>query len=98
MPRWTQDPSCRESDCRAYWLGRNHRILDWLLDERSSIICLQVVFLVLSSAVLIGANPDWGGRGDFYAGIDALKMALSFFFFNFWVLHFEMSAGVLGRQ
>ncbi|XP_039161408.1 uncharacterized calcium-binding protein At1g02270 isoform X1 [Eucalyptus grandis] len=36
-----QDPSCRESDCRANWLARNHRILDWLLNERSSIICLQ---------------------------------------------------------
>ncbi|KAH1245661.1 putative calcium-binding protein [Glycine max] len=35
------DPSCRESDYRAYWLARNHRILDWLLNERSSIICLQ---------------------------------------------------------
>ncbi|XP_061364062.1 uncharacterized calcium-binding protein At1g02270-like isoform X2 [Gastrolobium bilobum] len=36
-----EDPSCRESDYRAYWLARNHRILDWLLHERSSIICLQ---------------------------------------------------------
>ncbi|XP_027335522.1 uncharacterized calcium-binding protein At1g02270-like isoform X6 [Abrus precatorius] len=36
-----QDPSCRESDYRTYWLARNHRILDWLLNERSSIICLQ---------------------------------------------------------
>ncbi|XP_024045625.1 uncharacterized calcium-binding protein At1g02270 isoform X2 [Citrus clementina] len=33
--------NCRESDCRAYWFGRNQRILDWLLYERSSIICLQ---------------------------------------------------------
>lgn len=39
---WKQDPSCRESDYRAYWLARNHRILDLLLQERSSIICLQV--------------------------------------------------------
>lgn len=39
---WKQDPSCRESDYRAYWLARNHRILDWLLNEMSSIICLQV--------------------------------------------------------
>lgn len=37
-----QDPTCRESDYRAYWLARNHRILDWLLNEKSSIICLQV--------------------------------------------------------
>ncbi|KAK9291476.1 hypothetical protein L1049_019424 [Liquidambar formosana] len=36
-----EDPSCRESDYRAYWLARNRRILDWLLCERSSIICLQ---------------------------------------------------------
>ena len=36
-----EDPSCRESDYRTYWLARNHRILDWLLNERSSIICLQ---------------------------------------------------------
>ncbi|KAF1893797.1 hypothetical protein Lal_00002328 [Lupinus albus] len=36
-----EDPTCRESDYRAYWLARNHRILDWLLHERSSIICLQ---------------------------------------------------------
>ncbi|XP_057479417.1 uncharacterized calcium-binding protein At1g02270-like [Actinidia eriantha] len=36
-----EDQSCRESDIRANWLNRNHRILDWLLYERSSIICLQ---------------------------------------------------------
>ncbi|GMH09083.1 hypothetical protein Nepgr_010923 [Nepenthes gracilis] len=36
-----KDQSCRESDYRAYWLTRNQRILDWLLCERSSIICLQ---------------------------------------------------------
>ncbi|KAJ7965214.1 Calcium-binding endonuclease/exonuclease/phosphatase family [Quillaja saponaria] len=36
-----QDQNCRESDYRPYWLTRNHRILDWLLYERSSIICLQ---------------------------------------------------------
>ncbi|KAF5731319.1 hypothetical protein HS088_TW19G00927 [Tripterygium wilfordii] len=37
--------SCRESDYRAYWLARNHRILDWLLYEKSSIICLQEFWL-----------------------------------------------------
>ncbi|KAJ6373493.1 hypothetical protein OIU78_029226 [Salix suchowensis] len=31
----------RESDYRAYWLVRNQKILDSLLRERSSIICLQ---------------------------------------------------------
>lgn len=36
-----KDQSRRESDNRAYWLARNHRILDLLLYERSSIICLQ---------------------------------------------------------
>ncbi|XP_075503008.1 putative calcium-binding protein At1g02270 [Primulina tabacum] len=36
-----EDPSCRESDVKDDWLNRNQRILDWLLYERSSIICLQ---------------------------------------------------------
>ncbi|KAL0400513.1 UNVERIFIED_CONTAM: putative calcium-binding protein [Sesamum latifolium] len=36
-----EDPSYRESDVKDYWLDRNQRILDWLLCERSSIICLQ---------------------------------------------------------
>ncbi|KAK8656153.1 hypothetical protein V6N13_108711 [Hibiscus sabdariffa] len=36
-----KDQNCRESDYRAYWLARNQRILDSLLYERSSIICLQ---------------------------------------------------------
>ncbi|KAK9673064.1 hypothetical protein RND81_12G143800 [Saponaria officinalis] len=36
-----QDEGCRESDYRAYWLARNQRILDWLLCEKSTIICLQ---------------------------------------------------------
>uniref|UniRef100_A0A5B6ZND6 Endonuclease/exonuclease/phosphatase domain-containing protein n=1 Tax=Davidia involucrata TaxID=16924 RepID=A0A5B6ZND6_DAVIN len=36
-----KDQSCRESDYRAYWLNRNRSILDSLLYERSSIICLQ---------------------------------------------------------
>ncbi|XP_020205501.1 uncharacterized calcium-binding protein At1g02270 isoform X7 [Cajanus cajan] len=36
-----QDQSCRESDYKACWLARNQRILNWLLYERSSIICLQ---------------------------------------------------------
>ncbi|KAJ7963389.1 Calcium-binding endonuclease/exonuclease/phosphatase family [Quillaja saponaria] len=31
----------RESDFRAFWLARNQMILDWLLYESSSIICLQ---------------------------------------------------------
>ncbi|XP_010251179.1 PREDICTED: uncharacterized calcium-binding protein At1g02270 isoform X2 [Nelumbo nucifera] len=36
-----ENQSSRESEYRAYWLSRNQSILDWLLYERSSIICLQ---------------------------------------------------------
>ncbi|KAK9724166.1 hypothetical protein RND81_05G053300 [Saponaria officinalis] len=36
-----EDEGCRESDNRTDWLARNQRILDWLLCERSTIICLQ---------------------------------------------------------
>ncbi|XVF10209.1 hypothetical protein REPUB_Repub07fG0162900 [Reevesia pubescens] len=36
-----KDQNCRESDYRVCWLARNQRILDSLLHERSSIICLQ---------------------------------------------------------
>lgn len=43
-----QDESCRESEYRACWLARNQRILDWLLYERSSIICLQVSMFINS--------------------------------------------------
>ncbi|KAJ8467788.1 hypothetical protein OPV22_030340 [Ensete ventricosum] len=39
------DQSCRESQYRAYWLSRNERIIDRLLGDRSSIICLQEVWL-----------------------------------------------------
>ncbi|CAM8894084.1 unnamed protein product [Rhodiola kirilowii] len=39
--RLNKDDSCRESDYRGFWLTRNRKILDWLLEERSSIICLQ---------------------------------------------------------
>ncbi|XP_050238697.1 uncharacterized calcium-binding protein At1g02270-like [Mercurialis annua] len=37
----TQNQSIRESDFKSFWFTRNQRILDWLLYERSSIICLQ---------------------------------------------------------
>lgn len=38
-----QNQCLRESDFRAFWMGRNRAILDWLLYESSSnIICLQV--------------------------------------------------------
>ncbi|KDP28387.1 hypothetical protein JCGZ_14158 [Jatropha curcas] len=36
-----KDQNKRESDSRAFWFARNQSILDWLLFERSSIICLQ---------------------------------------------------------
>ncbi|CAI0460274.1 unnamed protein product [Linum tenue] len=36
-----QNQSLRESDFRAFWLSRNQMILEWLLMERTSIICLQ---------------------------------------------------------
>lgn len=48
-----QDQSCRESDCRANWLARNNRILDWLLYERSSIICLQVFLFNFSCCCFV---------------------------------------------
>lgn len=52
--REEQDQSIRESENKAYWLTRNHMILDWLLCERSSTICLQVIsFWVLVSIICI---------------------------------------------
>ncbi|KAG6786948.1 hypothetical protein POTOM_008569 [Populus tomentosa] len=36
-----KNQSVRESNFRAVWLSRNQKILNWLLHERSSIICLQ---------------------------------------------------------
>ncbi|PIN20985.1 Transcriptional effector CCR4-related protein [Handroanthus impetiginosus] len=36
-----EDPNYRESDVKDFWLNRNKRILDCLLCERASIICLQ---------------------------------------------------------
>ncbi|CAL9204183.1 unnamed protein product [Musa hybrid cultivar] len=40
-----EDQSCRESQYRAYWLSRNERIIERLLGDRSSVICLQEVWL-----------------------------------------------------
>jgi mRNA deadenylase 3'-5' endonuclease subunit Ccr4 len=37
--------STRESDFRTLWLARNQRILDLLLHQRSSVICLQEVWV-----------------------------------------------------
>jgi len=50
-----KDQNSRESDYRAYWLVRNQRILDSLLRERSSIICLQVL-LSLSASVFVSVS------------------------------------------
>ncbi|KAJ6404455.1 hypothetical protein OIU84_012611 [Salix udensis] len=36
-----KNQSVRESNFRSVWLSRNQKILNWLLHERSSIICLQ---------------------------------------------------------
>ncbi|EOA40262.1 hypothetical protein CARUB_v10008987mg [Capsella rubella] len=40
-----KNQSIRESDFRALWLARNQRILDLLLHKRSSVICLQEVWV-----------------------------------------------------
>lgn len=40
-----QNQGLRESDFRSFWLARNQRILDSLLSESSSIMCLQVPIL-----------------------------------------------------
>ncbi|CAA7036498.1 unnamed protein product [Microthlaspi erraticum] len=53
-----------ESDNRAYWLGRNHRILDWLLYERSSIICLQAKELEKRLGYLSYKLGRTNNRGD----------------------------------
>lgn len=37
--------NCRESQYRAYWFSRNEKIIDRLLADHSSIICLQEVWL-----------------------------------------------------
>ena len=54
-----QDPSFRESDVKDYWMDRNQRILNWLLCERSSIICLQVLlFFPLFDSILAAVFFD----------------------------------------
>ncbi|CAD5175950.1 unnamed protein product [Musa acuminata subsp. malaccensis] len=42
-----KDQSCRESQYRAYWQSRNQSIIDRLLGDRSSVICLQARSLAL---------------------------------------------------
>ncbi|XP_057951256.1 uncharacterized calcium-binding protein At1g02270 isoform X2 [Malania oleifera] len=64
-----EDQDRRESDNRANWLARNHRILDWLLCERSSIICLQEFWVGNEELVNIYEKR----LGD--AGYTTLKLA-----------------------
>jgi mRNA deadenylase 3'-5' endonuclease subunit Ccr4 len=40
-----ESENCRESQNRANWFSRNEKIIDRLLADRSSIICLQEVWL-----------------------------------------------------
>ncbi|KAK9145898.1 hypothetical protein Sjap_005801 [Stephania japonica] len=61
--------SSRESDYRAYWLSRNQKILDRLLSDRSSIICLQEFWVGNEELVQIYEK----GLGD--AGYINFKLA-----------------------
>ncbi|XP_021279979.1 uncharacterized calcium-binding protein At1g02270-like isoform X4 [Herrania umbratica] len=64
-----QNQSVRESDFKAFWLARNERIVDWLLYERSSIICLQE-FWVGNEELVHMYEERLGG-----AGYDTFKLA-----------------------
>ncbi|XP_047974051.1 uncharacterized calcium-binding protein At1g02270-like isoform X1 [Salvia hispanica] len=64
-----EDPKCRESDVKEVWLKRNKRILDRLLCERSSIICLQEFWVGNEELVSIYDKR----LGD--AGYDSFKLA-----------------------
>jgi hypothetical protein len=65
-----QNQGVRESDCRSFWLARNQRILDSLLSESSSIMCLQVpiclLYFVFSGGCVLNllsllSNSIYGG-------------------------------------
>ncbi|XP_022735139.1 uncharacterized calcium-binding protein At1g02270-like isoform X2 [Durio zibethinus] len=64
-----QNQSVRESDFRAFWLARNERIVDWLLYERSSIICLQEFWV--GNEELVHMYEERLGA----AGYDTFKLA-----------------------
>ncbi|XVE73595.1 hypothetical protein DITRI_Ditri11bG0131300 [Diplodiscus trichospermus] len=64
-----QNQSLRESDFRAFWLARNERIVDWLLYERSSIICLQEFWV--GNEELVHMYEERLGA----AGYDTFKLA-----------------------
>lgn len=63
-----ENSNVRESDFRACWLARNQRILDWLLYEKSSIICLQEFWV--GNEELVSMYQE--GLGD--AGYDTFKL------------------------
>ncbi|KAL9435380.1 hypothetical protein AB3S75_021619 [Citrus x aurantiifolia] len=48
-----QNQSLRESDVRDSWFNRNQTILDWLICERSSVICLQEFWVGNEELVLM---------------------------------------------
>ncbi|XP_051153003.1 uncharacterized calcium-binding protein At1g02270-like isoform X2 [Andrographis paniculata] len=59
-----QDPQHRESDIKEVWMKRNKRILDWLLSERSAIICLQEFWL--GNAELVSIYDKRLGTAGYY--------------------------------
>lgn len=65
-----QNQDSRESENRTYWLSRNQNILDRLLEERSSIICLQVNGNVFCGLIIGVRMPFW-----------SLSLFFPFFFF-----------------
>lgn len=65
-----QNQDSRESENRTYWLSRNQNILDRLLEERSSIICLQVNGNVFCGLIIGVRMPFW-----------SLALFFPFFFF-----------------
>ncbi|MBA0826564.1 hypothetical protein Goarm_011395 [Gossypium armourianum] len=64
-----QNQSVRESDFRAFWLARNKKIVNWLLYERSSIICLQEFWV--GNEELVHMYEESLGA----AGYDTFKLA-----------------------
>ncbi|KAK8499617.1 hypothetical protein V6N13_131972 [Hibiscus sabdariffa] len=66
-----KNQSVRESEFRAFWLARNKKILNWLLYERSSIICLQEFWI--GNEELVHMYEERLGA----AGYDTFKLARS---------------------
>lgn len=54
-----QNQGLRESQFSSFWETRNQKILDWLLYESSTIICLQVIFVYLFFSFLLNFCLDW---------------------------------------